>query len=78
MNRVTLDASMRAKLNDLTRPLEFCDEAGHVLGRFTPTPHPSLYEGLEPQISREELERRKRSKGKTYSTAQVLEHLEKL
>jgi hypothetical protein len=78
MTRVVLDASMRARLNGLTRPLEFCDEAGHVLGRFTPTPDPSCYEGLEPQISREELERRKRSKGKTYTTAQVLDHLEKL
>lgn len=77
MTRVVLDASLRAKLNDLTHPLEFCDEAGHVLGRFTPTPDASRYEALEPQISRDEMERRKRSKGKTYTTAQVLEHLEK-
>ena len=49
-----------------------------MLGRFFPKPDPSLYERMEPQISREELERRKQSKGKTYTTAQVLEHLESL
>jgi hypothetical protein len=78
MTRVFLDASLRARLNDLKRPLEFCDESGHVLGRFIPAPDPSHYTGLEPQISREELERRKRSKGKTFSTAEVLQHLERL
>ena len=78
MNRVVLDASLRTKLKDLTRPLEICDEAGHVLGRFIPTPDPSLYEGLEPRISRDEMERRKRSTGPTYTTAEVLQHLEGL
>jgi hypothetical protein len=38
----------------------------------------SLYEGLEPQITGEELQRRKQNKGKTYTTAEVLTHLEKL
>jgi hypothetical protein len=38
---------------------------------------PSEYELMEPQISKEELQRRKQSKGKTYRTAEVLAHLEK-
>ena len=37
-----------------------------------------LYEGLEPPITREEIEQRKRNKGKTYTTAEVLAHLKRL
>jgi hypothetical protein len=33
---------------------------------------------LEPQISKEERERRKHSNEKTYTTVEVLAHLEKL
>ena len=36
MTQVTVDAEMRAKLNGLSGPLVFCDERGHVLGRFEP------------------------------------------
>jgi hypothetical protein len=78
MTRITLDATLRNKLLDLTQPLELCDESGRVLAHLVPKIDPSLYEGLEPQISREELERRKQNKGKTYTTAEVLAHLEKL
>jgi hypothetical protein len=78
MTRVLVDATLRSKLHDLAQPLELCDDEGRVLGRFLPTIDPSLYEGLESPLSREELQRRKQSKGKTYSTAEVLKHLEKL
>jgi len=78
MTRVTLDTALREKLLHLTQPLELCDESGRVLARLLPTVDSSLYEGLEPQISREELLRRKQNKGKTYTTAEVLAHLEKL
>jgi hypothetical protein len=78
MTRITLDAELQRKLLDLTQPLELCDESGHVLARVLPVMDPALYEGLEPQISEEELQRRWQSKGKTYTTAEVLAHLEKL
>jgi hypothetical protein len=52
--------------------------SGRVLGQFVPSFDPSGYEGLEPQISQEELQRRKQSKGKSYTTAEVLAHLDKL
>ncbi len=78
MTRITLDADLRSKLLDLTQPLELCDESGRVLARVLPAIDPSLYEGLEPQISEEELQRRWQSKGKTYTTAEVLAYLEKL
>lgn len=78
MTRITLDSDLRSKLLDLSRPLELCDESGRVLARLLPTLDPSQFEGLEPQISREELELRKQHKGKTYTTAEVLAHLEAL
>jgi hypothetical protein len=78
MTRITLDADMRSKLLDLTQPLELCNESGQVLARVLPMIDSTLFEGLEPQISREELLRRKQNKGKTYTTEEVLAHLEKL
>jgi hypothetical protein len=78
MTRITLDTELRQKLLDLSRPLELCDESGLVLARLFPTPDPGQYEGLEPTISRDELQRRRRDKGKTHSTAEVLAHLESL
>jgi len=78
MTRIILDASLRSKLLDLKQPLELCDESGRLLARLLPAIDPFAYEGLEPQISKEELQRRKQNKGKTYTTAEVLAHLEKL
>ena len=78
MTRITVDEALRGKLHNLSEPVELCDESGRVLGRFSPAFDPALYEGLEPQISKEELDRRRKNKGKTYTTAEVLAHLEKL
>jgi hypothetical protein len=78
MTRIILDQDLRNRLLNLAEPLELCDEGGHVLARLLPVVSPSLYEGLEPQISRQELQRRMQNKGKTYTTAEVLAHLEKL
>src|SRR2546423_1698289 len=54
MPRIILDADVRSKLLDLAQPLELSDEAGRVLARLLPATDPSLYEGLEPHVSREE------------------------
>jgi hypothetical protein len=78
MTRVIIDEALRKKLHGLNAVLEFCDESGRILGRFLPRPDPALYDNLEPLISREELRRRKQSKEKTYTTAEVLAYLEKL
>jgi hypothetical protein len=78
MTRILVDDLLRSKLHDLTQPLELCDAQGRVVGRFLPVIDPSLYEGLESPLSKEELQRRKQNKGKTYTTAEVLAHLEKL
>ena len=78
MTRITLDAALRSKLLDLTQPLELCDESGQVVARVLPAIDPALYEGLDSPLSREQLQQRKANKGKTYTTAEVLAHLEQL
>jgi hypothetical protein len=78
MTRLIVDASLPEKLSGLVQPVELCDQTGRVLGRYFPKLDPSEYGPLEPQISKEELERRKRDKGKTYTTAEVLAYLESL
>ena len=77
MTRLIVDASLHEKLQALVQPVELTDCDGRVLGRYFPRLDPSEYK-LEPQISKEELERRKRSSEKTYTTAEVLAYLEKL
>jgi hypothetical protein len=76
MTRITVDAQMLEKLKNLTEPLELCNEAGHVLAKVRPVYDPALYGPLEPQISKEELDRRFKSE-RWYTTAEVLEHLRK-
>jgi hypothetical protein len=77
MTRIICDALLREKLHDLAKPLELCDESGHVLARVVPVLEP-VDDVAEPQISKEEWQRRMAQKGKTYSTAEVLAHLESL
>lgn len=76
MTRIILDPELRSKLLDLVEPLELCDQEGRVLARLLPAMDPYCHEGLQPTISREELQRRKQNKEKTYTTAEVLAHLE--
>jgi hypothetical protein len=71
MTQIMIDAQVRSKLMNLSSVLELVDETGRVLGVFTPrTPK-------EPQISEEELNRREHEQ-ESFSTAEVLAHLEKL
>lgn len=78
MTRITVDEILRKKLNDLSEPLELCDEAGRVLGRVFPAFDLSDYEPWEPPIDEEELRRREQSSGRRYTTAEVIAHLESL
>jgi len=77
MTRIILDDAMKAKLHNLTEPLELCDPTGRVLARVVPRYDPEEYD-LEPKISQEEIERRSASNEPTYTTAEVLAYLEKL
>jgi hypothetical protein len=79
MTKILVDETLRTKLQNLTQPLELCDEAGHVLGRFEPVLDPALYDLEPPPMTEEDLERIRQQKfGKTYTTAEVIAYLEKL
>ena len=77
MTRIILDDAMKAQLRNLTEPLELCDANGRLLARVVPYCDPAEYD-LDPKISQEEIERRSASQEKWYTTAEVLEYLEKL
>ncbi|HEY7154263.1 MAG TPA: hypothetical protein VH575_09935 [Gemmataceae bacterium] len=76
MTQIILDATLRSKLHNLSQPLELCDESGRILARLTPVLDPSQYEPVEPQLSPDELQRRRQEPD--FSTAEVLAYLEKL
>jgi hypothetical protein len=78
MTKIICDAALREKLHGLVTAVELCDERGHVLARVVPTIDSVLAPSREPQISPEELERRRTQGGKTYTTAEVLAYLEGL
>ena len=77
MTRLIVDASLPDKLSGLVYPAEICDASGRILGHFFPQLDPLEY-NLQPQISEEELQRRKQSQERTYTTAEVLAYLEQL
>ncbi|MGE3809433.1 MAG: hypothetical protein AB7K24_32620 [Gemmataceae bacterium] len=59
-------------------PVEFCDESGKVLGKFSPIIDPAELEFVLPELTEEELDERERHSTKRYTTAEVIAHLEKL
>jgi len=77
MSKLILDATVLRKLLEFKQPVEVCDQGGHVVGHFFPRLDPADWD-LEPEISEAEIERRSRSNEPTYTTAEVLAHLEKL
>ena len=57
MTRVLIDGEMLAKLSHLDRPVELCDEAGVLVGVFTPAVPRSVYRGADSPASEAELAR---------------------
>ena len=81
MVRITVDDELRKKFLNFIDDVELCDETGRVLARFqrsTPWSDPDQWEPITPEISQEEIERRLKAGGPTYTTAEVLEKLSKL
>lgn len=77
MTRIILDQELREKLHNLDEPLELCDEEGTVLAHLLPISKPAQdVPGTPPQLSEEELQCRRQER--TYSTAEVIAHLEQL
>ena len=80
MTKVTLDESLRAKLNGLNEELEICDADGRTVGHFVPPDlyREMLYAWAESQsgISEEELQRRIREEtGKGRALAEIWKDL---
>jgi hypothetical protein len=82
MTRITCDAALREKLCDLAEPLALCDESGRVLARIVPALDLDSDSDLDffraPPLNKADLRRRRMQVGKTYTTAEVLAHLESL
>ena len=76
MTRIVINETLRSLLPDLSRPVEFCDANGHVLGRFLPQAAIVAGQKEPPPLSEEELRRRENEP--TYTTAEVLAYLESL
>lgn len=77
MTRITIDEPLKSRFVGLDSPVEVCDENGRVLGRYFPEAEPAECEPRDPQVSVEELRRRRQS-SEWFSTDEVLAHLEKL
>lgn len=76
MTKILLDELLRNKLHNLSEPLEFCDEAGRVVGRYLPTPEIVFGSRSGPSAGEQELLRREQEPD--FSTTEVLAYLEKL
>ena len=61
MSPITIDPTLTAKLRGLAHPVEFCDDSGRILGRYVPVATPD--DRTQPQISDEEMARRKQETG---------------
>jgi hypothetical protein len=76
MNQIIADQSMTQQLGALSEPCVIVDTAGHKLGLFCPEVDRSLYEGVDPSVSSEELARRERAGGGR-SLAEILAGFDK-
>ena len=70
MSKITLDATLRSKLNGLNQALEICDETGDTVGHFLPAGvyQKMLYRIAEaqcPQTPEQLAAMRKETGGKT-------------
>lgn len=65
MQKVTLDSTLRARLNGLQAEVEVCDEAGQTVGYFVPADYHRqlLYAWAKAQVSPAELEEARKPAG---------------
>jgi CRISPR/Cas system-associated endonuclease Cas1 len=79
MTTVVVDKELRDKFNGFEHEVIFCDESGQPVGRFLPQSEymKMLYERARHMFTEEELVAARRPQ-KEYTTAEVIEHLNKL
>jgi hypothetical protein len=63
MDRIVVDKAFTSQLPGALAPCVVFDSAGKRLGYFTPEVDPAWYEGLEPSVSDDELDRREQAGG---------------
>jgi hypothetical protein len=81
MDKVILDAELRAKLQGGLAGLDVMDEAGNVVGHYLPhDQYVSLLYVVAPPVTRQEIDdaRRNYRENSGYTTAELLTHLQKL
>jgi hypothetical protein len=81
MTRITIDADMRKKLLNCTKPLELCNEMGMVLARLTPsTPltAPEDWIELGPPLTDEEEERIMDGRESTVAHEELVDKIKQL
>ena len=81
MTRVTVDADLRKKLLNFTKPLELCDESGVVLAKLVPCTSeidPNDWIDLTPEVTDEEILREIESGEETYSTEELIAEIKKM
>lgn len=78
MSTIVVGEDLCRQLQGLDHSVDMVDPQGKVLGKFIPTLNADDFEGLEPKISAEEARRRLERRSKTFTTQEVLKHLESL
>lgn len=63
MDRIIVDDAFTSQLPNAIVPCIVVDSTGHRLGYFTPECDPAWYQGFEPSVSDEEMDRRERAGG---------------
>jgi hypothetical protein len=63
MSELIVDSVTLNKLREINECVEIRDEAGELIGHFTPLVDRRLYESVEIPISEEELRRRAQKRG---------------
>jgi hypothetical protein len=77
MTKIIMNETLRGLLPDLSRPVVFCDEEGHIIGHFLPETLTMVGQREPPPLSEEEIKRRIMEEPR-YTTAEVLAYLESL
>jgi hypothetical protein len=75
MDQIFVDDSFTRQLPAAQVPCLVFDSQGKPLGCFNPTVDASLYRGIEPSVSKEELDRREKAGGGR-SLANILSDLQ--
>ena len=65
MSQITLDTTLKARLNGLNEKVELCDEAGQLVGVFLPAEAylKYLYATVKIPFTTEEMDRRRQETG---------------